>query len=61
MTRVKRSVNARKKRRATLDRAKGYRGDALTDRVALGYASLSEPAIEEGIRRLARALAAMAG
>jgi large subunit ribosomal protein L20 len=28
MTRVKRSVHARKKRRATLDRAKGYRGDA---------------------------------
>ena len=28
MTRVKRSVNARKKRRATLERAKGYRGDA---------------------------------
>ena len=28
MTRVKRSVNARKKRRATLERAKGYRGEA---------------------------------
>jgi large subunit ribosomal protein L20 len=28
VTRVKRSVHARKKRRATLDRAKGYRGDA---------------------------------
>ena len=28
MTRVKRSVNAKKKRRATLERAKGYRGDA---------------------------------
>jgi large subunit ribosomal protein L20 len=28
MTRVKRSVHARKKRRATLARAKGYRGDA---------------------------------
>jgi large subunit ribosomal protein L20 len=28
VTRVKRSVNARKKRRATLERAKGYRGDA---------------------------------
>ena len=28
MTRVKRSVNARKKRRATLELAKGYRGDA---------------------------------
>ena len=27
MTRVKRSVHARKKRRATLARAKGYRGD----------------------------------
>ena len=27
MTRVKRSVNARKKRRATLERAKGYRGE----------------------------------
>jgi large subunit ribosomal protein L20 len=27
MTRVKRSVHARKKRRATLDRAKGYRGE----------------------------------
>src|SRR5215213_6158775 len=26
MTRVKRSVNARKKRRAVLERAKGYRG-----------------------------------
>ena len=26
MARVKRSVNARKKRRATLDRAKGFRG-----------------------------------
>ena len=28
MTRVKRSVNARKKRRAVLERAKGYRGEA---------------------------------
>jgi large subunit ribosomal protein L20 len=28
MTRVKRSVHARKKRRATLARARGYRGDA---------------------------------
>jgi large subunit ribosomal protein L20 len=28
MTRVKRSVSARKKRRATLERAKGYRGEA---------------------------------
>ena len=28
MTRVKRSVHARKKRRATLERAKGYRGEA---------------------------------
>ena len=28
MTRVKRSVNARKKRRATLERAKGFRGEA---------------------------------
>src|SRR5450756_1241557 len=28
MTRVKRSLHARKKRRATLERAKGYRGDA---------------------------------
>ena len=28
MSRVKRSVHARKKRRATLERAKGYRGDA---------------------------------
>jgi large subunit ribosomal protein L20 len=28
MPRVKRSVNAKKKRRATLERAKGYRGDA---------------------------------
>jgi large subunit ribosomal protein L20 len=28
VTRVKRSVAARKKRRATLDRAKGYRGEA---------------------------------
>ena len=28
MTRVKRSVHSRKKRRATLDRAKGYRGEA---------------------------------
>ena len=28
MTRVKRSVNARKKRRATLERTKGYRGQA---------------------------------
>jgi large subunit ribosomal protein L20 len=30
MSRVKRSVHARKKRRATLARAKGYRGDAHT-------------------------------
>jgi large subunit ribosomal protein L20 len=30
MTRVKRSVHARKKRRATLKLAKGYRGDAHT-------------------------------
>ena len=28
MTRVKRSVNARKKRRSTLERAKGFRGEA---------------------------------
>ena len=28
MSRVKRSIHARKKRRATLARAKGYRGDA---------------------------------
>ena len=28
MTRVKRSIHARKKRRAMLDRAKGYRGEA---------------------------------
>jgi large subunit ribosomal protein L20 len=28
MTRVKRSLHARKKRRAVLDRAKGFRGDA---------------------------------
>ena len=28
MSRVKRSVHARKKRRATLDRAKGYRGQS---------------------------------
>src|ERR671916_846602 len=28
MTRVKRSIHAKKKRRATLERAKGYRGDA---------------------------------
>jgi large subunit ribosomal protein L20 len=28
VTRVKRSLHARKKRRAVLDRAKGYRGDA---------------------------------
>jgi len=28
VTRVKRSVHARKKRRATLERAKGYRGEA---------------------------------
>jgi large subunit ribosomal protein L20 len=28
VSRVKRSVHARKKRRAVLDRAKGYRGDA---------------------------------
>jgi large subunit ribosomal protein L20 len=28
VTRIKRSVHARKKRRATLARAKGYRGDA---------------------------------
>jgi large subunit ribosomal protein L20 len=30
MTRVKRSVHAKKKRRATLERAKGYRGNAST-------------------------------
>ena len=30
MSRVKRSVAARKKRKATLERAKGYRGDAHT-------------------------------
>ena len=28
MTRVKRSVNAKKKRRSTLERAKGFRGEA---------------------------------
>ena len=31
MTRVKRSVNARKKRRATLERAKGFRGEASSN------------------------------
>ena len=30
MTRVKRSVHARKKRRATLELSKGYRGEALS-------------------------------
>ena len=30
MTRVKRSVNARKKRRAVLEQAKGYRGEKRT-------------------------------
>ena len=30
MTRVKRSVNAKKKRRATLERTKGFRGKAST-------------------------------
>ena len=30
MTRVKRSVNAKKKRRATLERAKGFRGTGST-------------------------------
>src|SRR5919112_5594325 len=30
MSRVKRSVNARKKRRAVLDQAKGYRGEKRT-------------------------------
>ncbi len=30
MTRVKRSVHARKKRRETLERAKGYRGEAYS-------------------------------
>ena len=36
MTRVKRSVHARKKRRATLELAKGYRGDARGVRKMLG-------------------------
>jgi GntR family transcriptional regulator/MocR family aminotransferase len=36
-------------------------GDLPTDRVALGYASLSEPAIAEGVRRLARALREVGG
>ena len=31
MTRVKRSVHARKKRRAMLERAKGYRGEASSN------------------------------
>ena len=31
------------------------------DGLVLGYANLAEPAIEEGIRRLARALAAVGG
>src|ERR1700689_5781900 len=31
MTRVKRSVNARKKRRAVLERTKGFRGEARTN------------------------------
>ena len=31
MTRVKRSVHARKKRRATIERAKGYRGEASSN------------------------------
>ena len=31
MTRVKRSVHARKKRRATLERAKGFRGEAKSN------------------------------
>ena len=33
MTRVKRSVHARKKRRATLERAKGFRGDANSSHI----------------------------
>ena len=38
MTRVKRSVNARKKRRATLERAKGFRGEANSNyKRAKGY------------------------
>ena len=31
MTRVKRSTNARKKRKATLERAKGFRGEAKSN------------------------------
>ena len=34
MTRVKRSVHARKKRRETLERAKGFRGEANSSTAA---------------------------
>jgi GntR family transcriptional regulator/MocR family aminotransferase len=36
-------------------------GNVATDRVALGYANLSEPAIAEGVRRLAHALREVGG
>ena len=36
-------------------------GTAATDRLALGYASLPEPAIAEGVRRLAAALGSLDG
>ena len=41
MSRVKRSVNARKKRRSTLERTKGYRGEAHT-----GYKRAKEALIK---------------
>ena len=41
MTRVKRSVHARKKRRATLERTKGFRGEAHT-----GYKRAKEASIK---------------
>jgi GntR family transcriptional regulator/MocR family aminotransferase len=36
-------------------------GPVVTDRLVLGYASLPEPAIAEGVRRLAAALRSLGG
>ena len=49
MTRVKRSVHARKKRRATLERAKGFRGEAHSS-----YKRAKEALMKADVLRLPR-------
>ncbi len=51
MTRVKRSVHARKKRRATLERAKGFRGEANSNYKRAKEAVMKAEAYEYRDRR----------